>query len=118
MGRCWCATIHQSFKKRIKAVPAILSRRVEGKEESVDLGKQWGKDLLDGHVLRNKVMHSAFGQSLPRVTKQELIRSAKALFAYFEDLTVKLPTTFQHMKTLLDDKTEFGEMLSAQLERP
>jgi hypothetical protein len=109
---------HQSFKKRIKAVPAVLSRRVEGKEESIDLGKQWGKDLLEGHVLRNKVMHSAFGESLPRVTKQELIRSAKALFAYFEDLTVKLPATFQHMKTLLDDKTEFGEMLSAQLETP
>jgi hypothetical protein len=45
------------------------------------MSKQWGKDLLDGHVLRNKAMHSAFGESLPTVTKQEqeLIRSAKAL---------------------------------------
>jgi hypothetical protein len=95
---------HQSFKKRIKAVPAILSRRVDGKEEVIDLSKQWGKDLIDGQLLRNRIMHSAFGEPLSRVTKQELIQSAKAVFAYFEELAVKFPATFEHMNVLLRAK--------------
>lgn len=103
-GEVWLDIDHQYFKKRIKAVPAILSRRVDGKEESVDLGKRWGNDLLDGQVLRNKVMHSVFGEPLERVSKQELIRSAHAVFAYFRELSQKLPTTFQYMNVLLDNK--------------
>jgi len=104
-GEVWLDADHQSFKKRIKAVPAILTRRVEGKEEGIDLGKQWGKDLIEGQALRNSVMHSAFGEPLARVSKEELIRSAKAVFAYFEELTVKAPATFAHMKVLLKART-------------
>ncbi len=103
-GEVWVGDDHQSFKKRIKAVPAILSRRVEGKEISIDLGKQWGKDLIEGQTLRNKVMHSAFGEPLPRVTKDELIRSAQAAFAYFDELALKLPITFEYMNFLLKEK--------------
>jgi hypothetical protein len=100
-GEVWIGEDRQSFKKRIKAVPAILSLRVDGKAESIDLSTQSGKALLDGQDLRNKVMHSGFGEPLARVTKEELIRSARAVFAYFEQLTLKLPVTFQHMKILL-----------------
>jgi hypothetical protein len=103
-GEVWVGDDHQSFKKRIKAIPAILARRVDGKEEVVDLGKEWGRDLIEGQALRNRVMHSAFGESMARVSKQELIRSAKAVVAYFEELSVKLPLTFQHMKVLLERK--------------
>ncbi len=105
-GEVWIGDDHQSFKKRIKAVPVILSRRVDGKEVSIDLSKQWGKDLIDGHDLRNRVMHSAFAEPLARVSKQELIRSAKAVFAYFEELVMQLPTTFQHMNVLLKKKPD------------
>jgi hypothetical protein len=105
-GEVWVGEDHQSFKKRIKGVPAVLSLRVDGKEEGIDLSRQWGKDLIDGQVLRNRVMHSAFAEPVARVTKQELIRSAKAVFAYFEELATKLPTTFQHMNVLLEAKPD------------
>jgi len=95
---------HQSFKKRIKAIPAILSRCVEGKELNVDLGRQWGKDLIDGKALRDAVMHSEFDQPLARVSKQELIRSAKAVFAYFEELVAKSPVTFEYLSVVLKAK--------------
>jgi hypothetical protein len=105
-GEVWVGEDHQSFKKRIKAIPAILSRRVEGKEVSLDFGKKWGKNLIDGHALRNKVMHSAYGEPLPRVTKSELIRSAEAVVAYFEELRAKLPTTFQYVGILMKSGSE------------
>ena len=79
---------------------------MDGKEESIDLSKQWGKDLIDGQVLRNRVMHSAFAEPLARVTKHELIRSAKAVFAYFQELTIKSPVTFQYMNLLLKSKPD------------
>jgi hypothetical protein len=103
-GEVWVGDDHQSFKKRIKAVPAILARRVEGKEISIDLSKQWGKDLIDGQTLRNKILHSAFGEPLPRITKDELIRCAQAVFSYFDELALKLPVTFEYMKVLLKGK--------------
>ena len=78
---------------------------MNGKEENVDLGKLCGKHLIDGQVLRNKVMHSAFSEPLERVSKQELIRSAHAVFAYFRELSQKLPMTFQYMNVLLDRKS-------------
>jgi hypothetical protein len=106
-GELWFAEDHQSFKKRIKAVPAILARRVEGKQLRVDLGREWGKDLLEGKTLRDRVMHSGFGQPLSRVTKEELIRSAKAVFAYFEDLVSKSPVTFDYLGVFLKDKPRF-----------
>ena len=106
-GEVWFDDDHQSFKKRIKAVPAILSRRLDGREEFIDLGKSWGKDLIYGQGLRNHVMHSAFGEPLVRVTKQELILTAKAVFAYFEELATKLPRSFEHMNVLLKIKPKF-----------
>jgi hypothetical protein len=112
-GEVWVGEDHQSFRKRIKAVPAILARRVDHREESVDLGKQWGKDLLEGHIQRSRVMHSNFGHSLPRITKQELTRYTKAVLAYFEELRLKLPTAFHHMEVLMDDATELRQSLRA-----
>lgn len=105
-GEAWVDDQHQSFKKRVKGVPTILSRRVDGREESIDLGRQWGEELLEGQVLRNCVMHSPFGEPLARVTKEELVRSAKAVFSYFEELATKLPTSFQHMSVLLKTRLE------------
>ncbi len=114
-GEVWVGEDHQSFKKRIKAVPVILSRRIEDKEETVNLSRQWGQDLLEGQDLRNRVMHSAFGEHLPRATKHELVRSFNAVFAYFEELTVKLPTTFNRVGLLLKDTTELSTEISAQI---
>jgi hypothetical protein len=116
-GEIWIGEDHQSFKKRIKAVPAILSRRVDGREESIDLGGEWGRDLLDGHLLRNSVMHSSFGSPMPRVTKQELERYTKAVFAYFEELSKKLPTTFEYMEVLLNQMKSLREKV-AGLRKP
>lgn len=103
-GELWLAEDHQAFKRRIKAVPVILARRVEGKEMSVDLGKEWGKNLLEGKMLRDRVMHSGFGQPLARVSKEELIRSTKTVFAYFEELVTKSPVTFEYLTVFLRDK--------------
>jgi len=94
-------------------VPAILSRRVDNNEVQVDLGQQWGKHLLEGNDLRNKVMHSALGEPLPRVTKKELVASAKAVFAYFEELTIKLPDSFNYMNILLKDVQKLTDEITA-----
>ena len=43
-GEVWMVVDdNQSFKKRIKAVPAILSRRVDAKEEVIDLSVRMGQ---------------------------------------------------------------------------
>lgn len=105
-GEVWIDDEHQSFKKRIKAVPVILSRRIDRNEQAVDLSKQWGKDLLDGQALRNRVMHSPFGEALPRVPKEELVRFANAVFEYFQELATKMPTSFQHLPVLLKVKPD------------
>lgn len=111
-GEIWIGEDHQSFKKRIKAVPAILSRRVDLREESIDLGGECGRDLLEGHLLRNSVMHLSYGTPLPRVTKQELSRYSKAVFAYFEELSKKLPTSFQYMEMLLNEMKSLREKIA------
>jgi|SRR5579871_6184250 hypothetical protein len=111
-GEVWLGEDHQSFKKRIKAVPAILSRRVDGHEQVVDLAKVWGQDLLEGQRLRNQVMHSSFGVALPRVTKQELNRYMEAVFAYFEELREKLPKSFEYMGVLLEDGKALMEKIA------
>jgi hypothetical protein len=98
----WIDDDHQSFKKRIKAVPAILARRIDGSEITIDLSKQWGKELIEGQTMRNVVMHCAFGKPLERVTKNELVRSAKAVFGYFEHLAAIAPKSFQHFSILLN----------------
>ncbi len=105
-GELWLNEDHQSFKKRIKAVPAILSRAIERKEGMVDLGRQWGKDLIVGKALRDRVMHPAYGQPLERISKTELIRSAKAVFAYFEELAKMWPETFEYLSVMLETKPD------------
>ena len=102
-GEVWVDDDHQSFKKRIKAVPAILFRRLDGKDEGIDLSKQWGLDLIQGQTLRNLVMHSAFGEPLVRITKEELVRSARAVFDYFEYLAAK-SHIFEYMNIFLRNK--------------
>jgi hypothetical protein len=100
-GELWLHEDHQNFKSRIKAVPAILGRAVEKKEASVDLSKQWGSDLLVGKSLRDKVMHPSYGQALVRVSKAQLIQSAKGVYAYFDALTRTWPETFKHLAVML-----------------
>ena len=100
-GEMWLDEDHQTFKSRVKAVPAILGRAVEQREATVDLGKQWGNDLLAGKTLRDSVMHPAFGQRLARVSKEELIRSSRAVFAYFEELSKVWPKTFEYLAVML-----------------
>jgi hypothetical protein len=100
-GEMWLNEDHQTFKTRVKAVPAILGRAVEQREATIDLGKQWGRDLFTGKVLRDRVMHPAFGQPLMRVSKEELIRSSKAVFAYFEELSKVWPQTFEYLTVML-----------------
>jgi hypothetical protein len=81
-------------------------------EETVDLGKEWGRDLLEGQAVRSGVMHSIFGEPLPRVTKQELDRYTKAVFAYFEELHKKLPKSFQYVGVLLDQNEDLRDKIS------
>jgi hypothetical protein len=115
-GEVWLGEDHQSFKKRIKAVPAILSRRVDGKEANIDLSRQWGNEILIGNELRNNVMHSRYGKPLPRITKRELLLSFKAVFEYFEELSKELPTSFEYVKVLLGPALELiGEFSSSYL---
>ena len=114
-GEVWVGDDQHTFKTRIKAIPAILARRVDGKEANVDLGKQWGEHLLQGYRLRNKVMHSALGESLPRVTKRELATASKAVLAYFEEVASKAPSCFEYVRTLLRTAADLTRRLDLQI---
>ena len=103
-GELWLDEDHQTFKSRIKGVPAILGRAVEHREAIVDLSKLWGNDLITGKALRDRLMHPAYGQPLVRVSKTELIQAAKAVFDYFEELTRIWPRTFQYLTVLLQSR--------------
>src|SRR5439155_25697967 len=111
-GEVWVGEDHQSFKKRIKAVRAILSGRVGGEVASIDLGEPWGNELLHGNDLRNNVMHSRLGQPLPRVTKRELFVSFKGVVTYFEELSRILPRSFEYVKLLLEPAKELVDRFS------
>jgi hypothetical protein len=108
----WISDDHHSLKKRIKAVPAILSRHVDQREQSIDLSRQWGKDLIEGQALRNRVMHCGFAEPLARISMQELVRSANAICAFFEELAVKLPSNFSVLKRITQSETALLELCS------
>jgi hypothetical protein len=101
-GEIWVDSDHHSFRKKIRAIPAVLARRVDGKEFSVDLGSRWAQDLMRGHKLRNGVVHSSAGETTPRVSKGELISSVKAVRDYFAELGSSLPKSFAHASALFE----------------
>jgi hypothetical protein len=104
-GEVWIDSDQHSFKKRVKAIPVVLARCIDRKEFVVDLGKSQTQELLNGHALRSKVMHSSAGEHMPRVSKEELRSSVRAVHAYFEELANSVPGAFGHMLTLLEDTT-------------
>ena len=85
----------QSFKQRILAIPRILARRVEGQDVVVNLGQQWGEQLMKGHELRNKLIHTPVGEPVERVSLMELLAAAKAVKAYFSELVSVSPEVFK-----------------------
>jgi hypothetical protein len=106
-GEVWVDSDQHPFKKRIKAIPAVLARCCEGKEFAITLSNKWGADLLLGYTLRSSVMHSIPGQKMPIISKDELRRSALAVRSYFASLADNLPKTFGFMHTLLGDADRF-----------
>jgi hypothetical protein len=106
-GEVWVDSDQHPFKKRIKAIPAVLARCCEGKEFAITLSGKWGADLLSGYTLRSAVMHSIPGQQMPVISKNELKRSALAVRSYFASLAGNLPKTFGFMHTLLADADRF-----------
>ena len=101
-GEIWVDGDQHPFKKRVKAIPAVLARCIDGKDFVVDLGKGWGQDLLRGYVLRNGVVHSSPGEQMPRVSKDELRSAVTAVRAYFAELSSGVAGAFQHMEALLE----------------
>ena len=91
----------QSFKQRIIAIPRILSRRVERKDIQLNLEPLWGKQLIEGNNTRNKLIHSALGEPIPRVTLIELLKAANAIKQYFAELSVASPKVFGVFKVVL-----------------
>jgi len=102
-GEVWLDSDQHPFKKRIKAVPAILSRVVDGKEFTPDLGSDWGRKILEGYALRNRVVHSSPGETMPSVSKAELTAAVNAVRSYFVELANGAPKAFEHVKILLND---------------
>jgi hypothetical protein len=102
-GEIWVDSDQHPFKKRARAIPAILSRVVDGKELTIDLGSNWGRKLLDGYALRNNVVHSSPGATMPRVSKAELTAAVDAVRSYFGELAAGAPKAFGHMSILLKD---------------
>lgn len=102
-GEIWVDSDQHPFKKRVRAIPAILSRVVDGKELTVNLGSNWGQKLLDGYGLRNNVVHSSPGATMPRVSKAELTAAVDAVRSYFSELATGAPKAFGHMSILLKE---------------
>jgi hypothetical protein len=96
-GEVWIGEEHQHFKRRMQTAPALLARVVEKRDVQIDLSKAWWKDLVEGQNLRNSVMHTDFGEPITRVTKKELIRSARAVLSFFDELASKVPTVYGHL---------------------
>jgi hypothetical protein len=102
-GEVWLDNDQHPFKKRIKAIPAMLSRIVDGKEFSPDFSSDWGHRLLAGYALRNRVVHSSPGETMPVVSKAELSAAVEAVRCYFVELATGAPKAFEHLKILLKD---------------
>jgi hypothetical protein len=102
-GEVWLDSDQHPFKKRIKAIPAILSRVVDGKEFTPNLGSDWGRKVLEGYVLRNRVVHSSPGEVMPSVSKTELTTAVAAVRSYFVELANGAPKAFEHLRILLRD---------------
>jgi hypothetical protein len=105
-GEVWVDHDEHSFKARIKAIPAILSRRIDGKEYILNLGTDWGERLLYGNKLRNAVMHSSIDEPMQRVSKEELKNATDSVIRYFDELAGNAPATFGYLSTLLANRDE------------
>jgi hypothetical protein len=116
-GEVWIDSDQHPFKKRVKAVPAVLARCVDQVDFVIDLGKGWGQALLNGHSLRSQVMHFSPGSVLPRVSKDELRSASDAVHAYFRELAQRIPKTFGHMEAFLDDAGDVSAALATQFSR-
>jgi hypothetical protein len=92
----------QSFKQRIRAIPRILARRVEGREIEINLGQQWGEQLIRGHELRNRLIHPPISNKVERVTLTELLAAAKAVKSYFAELATVAPEVFKVYGAIVD----------------
>ena len=92
----------QSFKQRIISIPRVLARRAEGRDVQINLGKRWGEQLLQGHEVRNKLIHLPVGESVPRVSLTELLEVAGAVRSYFAELSSVVPQVFGVHAGLLD----------------
>jgi len=103
-GEIWIDSDQHPFKKRVKAIPAVLARCVDRQEFIIDLGKGWGQDLLRGYALRNGVVHSSPGEQIPRVSMAELRSAVAAVRAYFTELACSVRGAFGHMDVLLNAK--------------
>jgi hypothetical protein len=112
-GEVWADHDEHSFKTRIKAIPAILSRRIDGKEFSINLGTAWGEQFLSGNKLRNAVMHSSVGEPMPRVSKEEMKNATEGVIQYFDELAKNVSGTFGYISTLLKDLMSCLSMLWA-----
>lgn len=100
-GEVWLDNDQHPFRKRIKAIPAMLSRIVDGKEFIPNLGTQWGNKLQEGYALRNRVVHSSPGETMPTVSKAELSAAVEASRSYFTELATGAPKAFEHLPILL-----------------
>jgi hypothetical protein len=113
-GEVWLDSEQHPFKKRIKAIPSVLARCIDGVDFVIDLGGAQGQALLQGHGLRNQVMHSSPGIALPRVSKEELVKYSEAVRAYFSELATHAPKAFGHMRIFLNDSARLSKSLRSQ----
>lgn len=100
-GEVWLDSDQYPFKKRIKAIPAMLSRVVDGREFTPDFSTDWGRRLLEGYALRNRVVHSSPGETMPSVSKAELTSAVAAVRNYFAELARGAPKAFEHITILV-----------------
>lgn len=76
--------IKQKFEDRATLVPTIISKNLCPNVFTFDRGATWFQNMFKKYFnMRNGVMHSKFGECLPRVSKAELREAFESVRAYF-----------------------------------
>ena len=78
----------QPLEDRATIVPSLIAKKLCSTNLNFPRGDKWFQDAFKKYFeMRNRVMHSKFGEYQPRVSKQELRDAFESIRAYFEHVS-------------------------------
>lgn len=87
-GKAILQPVKQTFEDRANIIPTVIASRLCPNKLAFNRGDTWYQNTFKTFFnLRNGVMHSKFGEAVPRVSKAELLEAFKAVRSYCEHLS-------------------------------